>query len=481
MADDYWNFRRAPRPSDYGYTELGNIDLGHRPVVRNPDGSISTVRSMSANLDGSEVLMPTVSPDGRIWNDQEAIDNYLATGQHLGKFLTPEDATAAAQSIHEDQATTYSGSAPTRPYNRAGPGQPIPAYDDWNLIHRGAMAPWGVYENQSGDTASGFAWPSMITEPLAAGERLFKPGGTFESNPTPESALDMGTVLMSILGNNALNPATALPKNALGMFAGRKAATADHQALALAERLAAEGADRNAIWNQTGWFQGPDKQWRFEIDDSKARVNNLEDMVPDAYSSLDYVLAHPELSKSYPSMMDNTSLTADAFPSPYQNAGAAHVTDLDTIMLNSGRDDWKDKALTNLLHETQHQIQKNEGFYGGGAKSQIPTDLIAQERARIISTPDENSWSVFDNTPGDMTDDQIAWSIYRRLPGEVEARNVQRRANMDAGTRKAFPPWETQDIPYEDQIVRLLSDTGRPSRLGSALAGAQGERNWWEK
>lgn len=93
-----------------GQIEKGNIDLNSRPVVKNADGSISTVRSMSVNFDGKEVLIPTVAADGSgVLSDEEAIQQYLQTGQHLGKFNTPEQASAYAEQLHNEQAKQYAG------------------------------------------------------------------------------------------------------------------------------------------------------------------------------------------------------------------------------------------------------------------------------------------------------------------------------------------------------------------------------------
>lgn len=91
-----------------GIVETGNINILARPQVKLPDGSVATVRSMSFSDDsGNEILVPTVSPDGKLLSEKQAIDLYYKTGQHLGKFKTPEAASSYAEKLHNQQAKYY--------------------------------------------------------------------------------------------------------------------------------------------------------------------------------------------------------------------------------------------------------------------------------------------------------------------------------------------------------------------------------------
>jgi len=71
----------------------------------------------------------------------------------------------------------------------------------------------------------------------------------------------------------ALNQANAYS------FAGENAKTADTYQLSTAKQRLESGEDAEIVRQETGWFKGADKKWRFEIDDSDA---SLKITVPSA-------------------------------------------------------------------------------------------------------------------------------------------------------------------------------------------------------
>ena len=98
-----------------GQYGAGNIDLYDRPQYRNANGSISTVDSTSYNIDGQEVLLPTVwNRNGTPYhssNDEEILKRYRDTGEYLGKFSTVEEANDYAEKLHLEQQERYPSSS----------------------------------------------------------------------------------------------------------------------------------------------------------------------------------------------------------------------------------------------------------------------------------------------------------------------------------------------------------------------------------
>lgn len=213
-------------------------------------------------------------------------------------------------------------------------------------------------------------------------------------------------------------------KNALGIFGGRLAATADHAALKKAEELAASGAPREHIWDQTGWFQGPDQKWRFEIPDNKASA------MP-GFGTAEEMITHPEFFKAYPHTKEYEAMGdfGDHMGTFFGDAFASRAPTAKGITAN-------------MLHEMQHAAQQAEGFPRG-------TSPTMERESFIGENPGMPSTS-------DKTLNAIAVNRYYRNSGEVEARNVQTRMNMTPEQRKAQPPWLTQDVPDAQQIIRAL-------------------------
>lgn len=86
--------------------EPGNIDLNKRPKVKNKDGSISTIRSITIEMDGHHIIIPTVIGNQVVANE-EAIRHFRKTSQHLGIYKSSEAANKAAEQLHKDQAKLY--------------------------------------------------------------------------------------------------------------------------------------------------------------------------------------------------------------------------------------------------------------------------------------------------------------------------------------------------------------------------------------
>lgn len=159
----------------------GNIDLSKRPVVKNGNG-YSTVRSAGFNFDGVETLLPTVSPDGRLLSNDEAVELYRKTGQHLGKFISPQASTDYAENLHLAQADQYAskGKNVMAGFNMFGPGMqqqglrmPNQGFSGQGLTmptgpDTGFRIPPGAVDQANAPFLARFSGPSAGLSPMAA-------------------------------------------------------------------------------------------------------------------------------------------------------------------------------------------------------------------------------------------------------------------------------------------------------------------------
>lgn len=170
-------------------------------------------------------------------------------------------------------------------------------------------------------------------------------------------------------------------------YAGGRAETADAYALQGAQARIAAGEDAEAVRRDTGWHRGRDGKWRFEIDDSGAKLKKpfpskgqrfgttfdaiFAQRVSDGQVGLRVgdILEHPQLFAAYPALAD---LAVDTQPG--RGASYSARTSIDPSTIRLGEDLQMVEVLSKLLHEIQHGIQRIEGFATGGSP-----DMFAQQ------------------------------------------------------------------------------------------------------
>lgn len=387
-------------------------------------------------------------------------------------------------------------------FDKATPSPVDMSRYDGEVVNRGELFPIGEYKQPDGSNKFGLAWPGILSGDLPQmGDR------------SPEAVQAYGRAALSgVMLPGAGRAAAGVPSNAVGIFGGRLAKTADQAALAKAEELAAKGAPREQIWTETGWFQGPDKKWRFEIDDSGARLNEWTPAHGQANAawpnrkgpvtelSTDAYINHPELARAYWPTRDSEPGFFFAEQNGYagrQHPGRNGDPGSIEIGIRTTLDPQKQRSTS--LHELQHEIQDREGFARGASKEQFKLPQIQIDGGSVqlkefqdaillrgiaermkTSVPDAAKFaqgyhgvapvgraveiagmhqvdklqSMYEKAYGRLNDAKDPSLAYRRTAGEVEARTVQKRADMTAAERRARFPWLDYDVPESKQIIR---------------------------
>ena len=104
----------------------------------------------------------------------------------------------------------------------------------------------------------------------------------------PQMAKDNPKLLTKIYGS--------AKSNSINSFAGEKALNASANKLSKAKAMLEKGEDEVKIWQSIGWYKDKDGAWKFEIDDSPAKIKNQN------ADKLGDLLEHKELFKAYPEL-----------------------------------------------------------------------------------------------------------------------------------------------------------------------------------
>lgn len=273
---------------------------------------------------------------------------------------------------------------------------------------------------------------------------------------------------------------------AAGIFGGKLAKTADLSALERAQRSARLGATPESIWNDTGWFQGPDKQWRFEIPDQSS-VFNQSAMPPKDYTfygktvqsregAAGDVITHPELFAAYPdlakTMVGQTNYGGMQRGIYHPPGPAPEMIGLEKDLLESG------DPRSTMLHELQHAVQQREGFASGSnpqSAPSVPNPDIDKYRTAIALDRDLIRYNQLHASPeyqAELNEQNRIWreqyqpqldQIYARgrdySPGDADA--IFEASKQDFAER--FPT-----MAETDRLLQSLRDRGIPTREPSA-------------
>lgn len=254
-----------------------------------------------------------------------------------------------------------------------------------------------------------------------------------------------------------------------------------------AEKMERDGASREEIWRKTGWWKGKDGKWRVEVPPMKMRSAGEIDAalrLGNNRTPLEELVRAPELFKAYPSLRDMTVVfdpeydrssggwyDVDAKEIHITHAGLKtmgkktkrdwdehtrnqkivesddylrrRLSNMDALGLEHGTfEEEREKAKEWLAGESARLEKDNEGMVRHMAEGPVIIEKLRHEIQHAIQDSE-----VF--ATGGMVNDRN----YERIAGEVEARNSARRENMTPEERAETPPWETEDVSEEKQIV----------------------------
>lgn len=340
-------------------------------------------------------------------------------------------------------------------------------------IYKGIKAVPGRVQNFAQDPVTGLKemGTDALNRAISAKDQLYEATDAEGMNYGPKSRR------LAALMAESYNP--------VGMFIGPNAASFNKITALKAQELEKLNKTAEEIWQQTGTFRGPDKQWRQEISDKGSKIT--EDVYNQISANKQFkgpmgqALQHEELYKAYPQSAGiPTTMFADEMPSGSLMPGRGG-TFQNPLLTVGGPSSMTQRSTA--LHELQHAIQQREGFASGGSPSNMITELenIAKQKRQEaqnqfrLSTANDPLDPLKIVKPGARKkglelekeareleekallafhSGQSRFDLYRKLAGEAEARATQKRRNLTDEERRAIFPLQSYDVPINELIFK---------------------------
>lgn len=215
MAAKYTGPPQAP-----GLVTPGNIDLANRPIVKNADGTTSTVKTATFGIDGGRtVLLPTIV-NGAPVSEADAFKHYQQTGEHMGIFQNEDAAEKYDQNLHNQMEWNGPPGSPQAAWQAsaaqptsAGAGAPVVTPPPTDPYLAGQQAMWDAQRadpankaiakymsptwSQKNATAIAQLSPKFKEQQEVLNGQVAQAVGSLASNP-PKDAAAYGKVLDSL-------------------------------------------------------------------------------------------------------------------------------------------------------------------------------------------------------------------------------------------------------------------------------------------
>ena len=138
-------------------------------------------------------------------------------------------------------------------------------------------------------------------------------------------------------------------------FAGESSETADKSLLTRAKEMQSNGVDSESIRQETGWYQGYDGKWRYEINDREMQVVSE----PLDAGTLEELIIHDALFEAYPQLRGVWVFFGELEDNTMGQYNGRY------FVLSSDLKNNTEKLKNTLIHEIQHAIQHIESFASG--------------------------------------------------------------------------------------------------------------------